>query len=52
MDIATSKNTLRGLAVFFGLLLVFLYFPIVILFVFSFNDDTVLAFPLDGFTTR
>jgi len=48
-EIATSPNTRRGLAVFFGLLVVFLYAPIVILAVFSFNDGDV-SFPLAGFT--
>ena len=33
-EIATSPNTRRGLRVFFGLLVVFLYAPIVILAVF------------------
>jgi spermidine/putrescine transport system permease protein len=32
--------------------LVFLYGPILLLPVFGFNDGTVIAFPLDGFTTR
>ena len=48
-DIATSPNTRRGLALFFSLLVVFLYAPIVILAVFSFNDGDV-SFPLAGFT--
>ncbi|MGZ8581508.1 MAG: ABC transporter permease [Actinomycetota bacterium] len=48
-DIATSPNTRRGLALFFMLLVVFLYAPIVILAVFSFNDGDV-SFPLAGFT--
>ena len=32
--------------------LAFLYAPIALLPVFAFNDGTVIAFPLDGFTTR
>jgi spermidine/putrescine transport system permease protein len=48
-EIATSRGTRRGLIVFFGLLVVFLYAPIVILAVFSFNDGDV-SFPLAGFT--
>ncbi|MCJ8139421.1 ABC transporter permease [Falsirhodobacter halotolerans] len=32
--------------------LVFLYAPIVLLPMFAFNDGTVIAFPLQGFTTR
>ena len=38
---------LRG---YFVLLLVLLYLPIAILFVFSFNDSSVVSFPLRGFT--
>jgi spermidine/putrescine transport system permease protein len=48
-EVATSPNTRRGLTAFFGLLVVFLYAPIVILAVFSFNDGDV-SFPLAGFT--
>jgi spermidine/putrescine transport system permease protein len=51
-DIAVSKNGLRVLKVFFGLLVVFLYAPLLVLFVFSFNDDTTIRFPLQGFTTQ
>jgi spermidine/putrescine transport system permease protein len=32
--------------------LIFLYAPILLLPIFAFNDGTVIAFPLDGFTTR
>lgn len=32
--------------------LVFLYAPVVLLPIFAFNDSTVIAFPLDGFTLR
>ncbi|MEM8824972.1 MAG: ABC transporter permease [Pseudomonadota bacterium] len=32
--------------------LIFLYAPIALLPVFAFNDGTVIAFPLDGFTAR
>jgi spermidine/putrescine transport system permease protein len=48
-DVATSSATRRGLVAFFGLLVVFLYAPIVILAIFSFNDGDV-SFPLAGFT--
>ena len=51
-DIAVSKNGLRGLKVFFGLLVIFLYAPLLVLFVFSFNDDSTIRFPLQGFTTQ
>lgn len=37
-------------SVYFVLMAVFLYLPIVILIIFSFNDSMVLAFPLKGFT--
>ena len=50
-EIATSPNTRRGLRVFFGLLVVFLYAPIVILAVFSFNDGDV-QLPARGVHTR
>jgi spermidine/putrescine transport system permease protein len=51
MEIATSKGGLRLLRVFFALLVVFLYLPIVLLAIFSFNDGDT-SFPLAGFTTR
>ena len=50
MDVALSKNGVRVLRAFFVLVVVFLYAPIVILLVFSFNDSAVPAFPLSGFT--
>jgi spermidine/putrescine transport system permease protein len=37
-------------SVYFVLMAIFLYLPIFILILFSFNDSTVLAFPLKGFT--
>ncbi len=42
---------IRPLGVFAVLYLVFLYAPIVLLPLFAFNDGTVIAFPLRGFTT-
>jgi spermidine/putrescine transport system permease protein len=50
MDVALSKNGARVLRGFFGLVVVFLYAPILILVVFSFNSSAVPAFPLGGFT--
>jgi spermidine/putrescine transport system permease protein len=50
MDVALSKNGARFLRVFFALVVVFLYAPIVILIIFSFNNSAVPAFPLSGFT--
>ena len=35
---------------FYVVMLALLYLPIAILFVFSFNENTTLAFPLEGFT--
>ena len=42
----------RGLAVYAILYLVFLYAPIALLPLFAFNDSTIIAFPLQGFTTK
>ncbi|EPX80004.1 ABC transporter permease [Litoreibacter arenae] len=42
-------NWLRLYAIVY---LVFLYLPVLLLPVFSFNDATVIAFPLNGFTTK
>jgi spermidine/putrescine transport system permease protein len=40
---------LRGYAVLY---LLFLYAPIILLPIFAFNDSTIIAFPLSGFTTK
>ncbi|MEL7219307.1 MAG: ABC transporter permease, partial [Pseudomonadota bacterium] len=32
--------------------LIFLYAPIILLPLFAFNDSTIIAFPLSGFTTN
>jgi spermidine/putrescine transport system permease protein len=50
MDVALSRNGSRALRVFFALVVVFLYAPILILVVFSFNNSEVPTFPLSGFT--
>jgi spermidine/putrescine transport system permease protein len=50
MDVALSKNGARLLRAFFAVVIVFLYAPIVILLIFSFNDAAVPSFPLSGFT--
>ncbi len=50
MDVALSKNGARLLRLFFCLVVVFLYAPIVILLIFSFNNSAVPTFPLSGFT--
>jgi spermidine/putrescine transport system permease protein len=52
MDVALSPNARRIMRVFFGLVVLFLYAPIVILLVFSFNRSPIPAFPLSGFTLR
>ena len=43
---------MRALRVYAALYLVFLYLPTVLLPIFAFNDGQVIAFPLQGFTTR
>lgn len=50
MDAALSKNGRRFLRGFFALVIVFLYAPILVLLVFSFNNSELPAFPLSGFT--
>ena len=52
MDVAASKEGRRSLIAFFVLLAVFLYTPILVLIIFSFNDSLLVTFPLAGFTTR
>src|SRR6185437_5957794 len=52
MDVALSPNGRRLMRVFFALAIVFLYAPIAILLVFSFNKSVVPSFPLSGFTLR
>ena len=52
MDVALSKNGARILRAFFALVVVFLYAPIAILLVFSFNNSDVPTFPLSGFTLQ
>ena len=41
----------RTLAIYAFLYLVFLYAPIALLPIFAFNDSSIIAFPLSGFTT-
>jgi spermidine/putrescine transport system permease protein len=52
MDIAASRNGKRVLNVWFAILLVFLYTPLALLLMFSFNDNNLPVFPLRGFTTQ
>lgn len=51
IDVTMSRSGRRMIAAFFGAFLVFLYLPTVMLTIFSFNDSTNVAFPLEGFTT-
>ena len=41
-----------SLGTYFTLLVLFLYTPLIVIFVFSFNNSTIPALPLSGFTTR
>jgi spermidine/putrescine transport system permease protein len=50
MDVTLSKNGAWTLRAFFACVVVFLYAPIVILLIFSFNNSSVPSFPLSGFT--
>jgi spermidine/putrescine transport system permease protein len=52
MDVALSANGRRIMRAFFALVLVFLYAPIAILLIFSFNKASVPTFPLSGFTLQ
>jgi spermidine/putrescine transport system permease protein len=49
MELTTSRSALWGLRIFFVLLVAFLYLPLLVLVVFSFNSGDV-TFPLQGFT--
>jgi spermidine/putrescine transport system permease protein len=51
MDIAVSRNGRRVLTFWFGVLVLFLYAPLGLLLLFSFNDNNLPIFPLKGFTT-
>ena len=50
MDTTLSKNGRRLLSGFFALVIAFLYAPILVLLVFSFNKAALPSFPLTGFT--
>jgi spermidine/putrescine transport system permease protein len=52
MNPAISKGGRRTLWIAFWFLVVFLYAPIVILIIFSFNDSQIVSFPWLGFTLR
>jgi spermidine/putrescine transport system permease protein len=50
MDVALSRNGRWILRALFGVVVAFLYAPIMILLLFSFNDSDLPTFPLSGFT--
>ena len=50
IDIATSKLAKWVLIGIFVLEIVFLYAPVTLLYIFSFNEGSVVAFPFVGFT--
>ena len=50
--VAVSKRGRRALTGYFAFFLFVLYLPSAILLIFSFNDNTIPVFPLQGFTTR
>lgn len=52
MNVAVSNNGRRWLWGTFWLLVVFLYAPLAILVIFSFNDREFVSFPWEGFTIR
>ncbi len=52
MNPAISTGGRRTLWVMFWFLVVFLYAPLVILIIFSFNDSEIVSFPWLGFTTK
>jgi spermidine/putrescine transport system permease protein len=51
-NVASSAWASRSLKGFFVLLALFLYAPLAILAIFSFNDSKTIGFPLSGFTTQ
>ena len=52
MNAAVSKGGRRWLWLTFWILVLFLYAPLVILLIFSFNDRELVSFPWQGFTFR
>ena len=49
---STAANLARPLALYVGAYVVFLYLPVALIPLFSFNDSIQAAFPLKGFTLR
>ena len=52
MDTAVSARGKWVLRAFFGFFVFFIYAPLLLLVVFSFNDADTPSFPLSGFTTK
>jgi spermidine/putrescine transport system permease protein len=52
MDATASPTARKAMGGFFVVLLVFLYAPIFVLIIFSFNDSILVSLPLAGFTTK
>jgi spermidine/putrescine transport system permease protein len=52
MNIAASRAGEWALKGYFAALVVFLYVPLVVLVVFSFDDSTIQTLPYSGFTTK
>jgi spermidine/putrescine transport system permease protein len=50
--VAVSRRGRRALGAYFAAFVLLLYLPTAILLIFSFNDNTVPVFPLQGFTTK
>jgi spermidine/putrescine transport system permease protein len=52
VNIAASRGGVWALKAYFAALIVFLYVPLVVLVVFSFDDSTIQTLPYSGFTTK
>ncbi|HLB63132.1 MAG TPA: ABC transporter permease [Actinomycetota bacterium] len=52
MEVTASRGGRRALVAFFAALVLFLYAPLAILTLFSFNDNRFVVFPFEGFTLR
>lgn len=52
MRLLRAAASVRWLTVYAVLYMIFLYAPVVLLPLFAFNQSTIIAFPLTGFTTR
>jgi putative spermidine/putrescine transport system permease protein len=47
-----ARSTRVGLALWTGLVLLFLWFPLALIMVYAFNESNVQSWPIPGFTTR